>query len=222
MYTVLLAIALCGGQPVRQCVTAPVYQYQHPQYAAGYTYNTIQPVAYVAYDNYYSKLVGSQARQQAAAQSEADLTKQLGLLTTEIGNVRQVLTQWNSLPQVPAPTPTPQPPPPGPPPPPIVPAAPGSDLQKAAAVIIQKKCSACHTGAATAGSGLALLSAPNTLAVIQPLTKLKMDQQVYSGAMPPDPKKALTAEEYSTLRAWINEDRDKIAQILDNYKETTK
>lgn len=220
MYSILFAIVLCGGQPVRQCVTAPVYQYQHPQYSSGYTFAQPVNVAYVAFDDYYSKLVGSQARQQAALQAEADLTKQLGLLTTELGNLRQVIGSATPVaPTLPQPTPTPAP---GLPPPPIVPAAPGSDLQKAAAVIIQKKCSGCHTGAATAGSGLALLSTTNVLAAIQPLTKLKIDQQVYSGAMPPDPKKALTAEEYSTLRAWINEDKDNIALILDNYKETTK
>lgn len=199
----LLTLTVAGGQPVRQCVTAPLYQ----TYQAPATQRYVDGVAYIAFDPYYSKLVGSQARAHAAVQSEKDLATQVGLLTTELANLRQQLAKA----QTPAPT-TPF----VPPPPPIVPPPPGTltDLGKQAQLIMQKKCGSCHTDPAKAGGSFKLFDSSSNLTTLAPLQKLKLDLKVYSGEMPPNPKDALSATEYSTIRAWINESKDDIESAL--------
>jgi hypothetical protein len=216
MKVILLAVALCGGQPIRQCYTAPIYQqkqyYAAPQHQYYNNHAYVDGVSYVTYEPVYSGIVGAYDRQNNAIKSVADLTKQLGALTTEVGNLRTQIgvLAAGSVPPAPGPNPPPAPPVPKPP----DPVVPPSDLEKAATTVFQNKCAKCHTDPAKSGAGFVLLNPDGTLASLAALKKLTLDQKLYSGEMPPDPKQALTAEEYSSVRAWINEDKDAIEAAL--------
>lgn len=85
-----------------------------------------------------------------------------------------------------------------------------TDLARAVTVVFANKCIKCHAGASTAGKGFKILEDGGALAGLGPLDKLKIDLKTYAGEMPPDPRNALTREEYATVRAYINEDKDAI------------
>lgn len=103
------------------------------------------------------------------------------------------------------------------PPPPTVPGPPAPNPSGGAAEfkppnadvlsILTNQCAKCHTAPAKSGKGIVLFAEPGKLASIDGGMLLKMDGEVYSGSMPKnaDP---MSAEDYSKLRAWINENKD--------------
>jgi hypothetical protein len=73
--------------------------------------------------------------------------------------------------------------------------------------ILTNQCAKCHTAPAKAGKGIVLFAEPGKLADLDGGMLLKMDGEVYSGSMPKD-HDPMSAEDYSKLRAWINDNKD--------------
>jgi hypothetical protein len=101
---------------------------------------------------------------------------------------------------------------------------PPSQFQQAAVTILQNRCGKCHTGSG-ASAGFRIFDAPGQLAVLTQDVRAKIDDVAYSGKivkvdpgtgaieelpMPPSGK-VFDATEYSTLRAFFNEQRAAIA-----------
>jgi hypothetical protein len=101
---------------------------------------------------------------------------------------------------------------------------PPSQFQQAAVTILQNRCGKCHTGSG-ASAGFRIFDAPGQLAVLTQDVRAKIDDVAYSGKivkvdhstgaieelpMPPNGK-VFDATEYSTLRAFFNEQRAAIA-----------
>ena len=96
------------------------------------------------------------------------------------------------------------------------PAGPNYDLSFAATTappgalaILTTKCAKCHTEGAASG-GFTLFKRNRELAELGPEDKLRINQQIYMGAMPKN-SKPLDTNEYAAVRAWIDQDRDAIA-----------
>lgn len=188
------------------------------------------------------ELAAKAKQEQAAALSDRvnQLAAALDRLTAQIGNGQpqpppspgQPIAPGKPqpVPDVPPapgkPQPNPNPgvaePPPSPgvdngnvPPPPAVPPPPGPAGQPNAKVlaILQARCVKCHTDPAKGGKGVILFGADGKLANLGPLDKLMIDQAVYSGDMPKNAE-PLPPEEYSAIRAWINEDKDAIEAAI--------
>lgn len=115
-------------------------------------------------------------------------------------------------------------------PPPPVPSVPGTNPPPApgdattvkppnAAVmaIFTAQCAKCHTAPAKAGKGVVLFSEPGKMAALDGGMLLKLDSEVYSGDMP-KASQPLSADDYSKLRAWINDNRD----VTDAYLAACK
>jgi hypothetical protein len=75
------------------------------------------------------------------------------------------------------------------------------------AIFKAQTCMKCHTAPAKAGKGIVLFSEPDKLANIDGGMLLKIDSEVYSGSMPRD-HDPMGPEDYSKLRAWINDNKD--------------
>jgi hypothetical protein len=101
---------------------------------------------------------------------------------------------------------------------------PPSQFQQAALTILQNRCGKCHTGNGASGN-FRIFDAPGQLAQLTQDVRAKIDDVAYSGKivkvdhntgaieelpMPPSGK-VLDATEYSTLRAFFNEQRAAIA-----------
>jgi hypothetical protein len=101
---------------------------------------------------------------------------------------------------------------------------PPSQFQQAAVTILQNRCGKCHTGNGASGN-FRIFDAPGQLAQLTQDVRAKIDDVAYSGKivkvdpgtggveelpMPPSGK-VLDTTEYSTLRAFFNEQREAIA-----------
>jgi hypothetical protein len=97
-------------------------------------------------------------------------------------------------------------------------------FQQAAVTILQNRCGKCHTGNGASGN-FRIFDAPGQLAQLTQDVRAKIDDVAYSGKivkadpstgaveelpMPPSGK-VLDSTEYSTLRAFFNEQRAAIA-----------
>lgn len=85
------------------------------------------------------------------------------------------------------------------------------DIPPAVLTVFQTKCAKCHTEDAASGD-FTLFNKRRQLVALGPFEKLRIDQQIYSGAMPKN--KPLEPAEYTAVRTWIDQDRDEIALAL--------
>lgn len=114
------------------------------------------------------------------------------------------------------------------PPPPTVPPSPPAPNPNAAAfvppnqavtAILKTSCLKCHQDPAKQGKGVVLFDSAGLVANLTPWHLLRMDSALYSGAMPKlaDP---LSADAYSQIRAWLNENKPYTDAYLDACRAT--
>lgn len=185
-------------------------------------YGNVAPL-YTAPDQYYGALVGDYMRaemrqNQGSAGLEAailTLAAKVNELAAKVGATPIPMPTPAVTPEAPiapTPQPTPQQPSPTPPEQPVVDSR--TDLGKAALDVMSARCATCHTGSTPSG-GFTIFAAPGQLAQLTADQLLLIDYLTYAGYMPPGPKhEPLNAEEYSALRAWLNEQTDLVVATL--------
>lgn len=184
------------------------------------SYGNISPT-YTAPDQYYGALVGDYMRaemrqSQGNAGLEAailTLANKVNELAAKVGATPLPVPTPVATPEAPQPQPQPQPQP-TPQPAEQPTATAGSDLGQSAVKILAERCSTCHMGNTPSG-GFTLFAAPNQLAPLTADQLLLIDYLTYAGYMPPGPKhEPLNADEYSALRAWLNEQTELVVATL--------
>lgn len=226
MITLLVVAAI---SQVRQCTTAYTYRpqaYVQPTYQQA-AYN--DRAAFVAVESAedllqtYGGLVGQQARYdqraQQAQRSQQELNARLDRLSAALERLQSKIEPSEPAlpPKSEIPTPSSAANYPAseavPAPPTIAEVSASSKHADKAKQILAQHCAKCHTSPSSGGGGNSIFNQDGTLARLEPEDLLLIDQVIYSGSMPKGGI-PLTSQEYSAIRAWIDESRNRISSTL--------